>query len=133
MKRFILIAIALMSLVTLQNVYAADVVATWEHDHQNTDGYYIYWRESTASTWTFNKHIEDPNAEEMILMPEEYFKPDTEYSFVGIAHSNTFGDSPPSNIAKWTRPAGSFAWDVDRLPTIVLTAPSAPTPPSVTP
>ena len=108
------------------NVYAADVVATWDHDGQNCDGYTLYWKKTTDADWQWNKSVAGSDTREMTVMPEEYFESDVEYTFTVVAHSNDYGDSEESNHATFTRVGGGFPFPADNLPVLQFTVPNLP-------
>ena len=120
MKKYFIIAMAIILMAF--NAYAFDVIATWDHDGENVDGFVIFWKQSGTPDWQWNKKVENGAARQLVLAPEEAFEPGVEYSFVGIAY-NSIGYSADSDIATWMRDGGSFTPPDDKLPSVLYLQP----------
>ena len=123
MKKFFIFAIVLMSMVCFTNVYAADVVAEWEHDGQNVDGFTAYFWQTTNPATVWNKTVTPGSATTMTIGPEEMFAVGVEYSFIINAY-NTSGQSADSNTATWTRPGTPYVPPGDTMPTSLHLVPN---------
>ena len=100
-KLFITIAFALILIPFM----AQAATVEWQHDGQNTVGYFIEWWETDNPPVLPNKpnsEIVMGNTARSLVIDDIYFKPNVSYTFVGTAWNAT-ATSDPSNTATWTR------------------------------
>jgi len=129
MKRISIIAIALMSMVIVTNVYAENVYVGWDYsaaDQANVTGYALSFWETANPAAKWYTHIDDPAARQMLICPEEKFKANVEYTFALKAFNSLITDPSTDALATWTRVAEGYTPPADVLPTTDYPIPTTP-------
>ena len=111
MKRLIGITLAIVLCFALS---AQAATVHWTHDGLHTEGYTIYFWETTLPGTVYNVSVVGNNVRQLEI-DDVYFKGNIEYTFMGRAwnHSQT---SDPSETAVWTREVEEYTPPADKLP-----------------
>ena len=97
--------------------YAA--TAEWTHDGANVDGFTVYFWETSAPETIYNKSVVGADRRDMVI-PDDHFKPNVEYTFEATAWSRLGGESVRSNSATWIRDLPVYDPPTDSLPTTII-------------